>query len=76
MRHKVSEFSCSIMNFMYKYTLFQQYCLIHLFIADVDECLLNFDECDENADCLNTNGSYDCSCRAGYRGTGFNCTSK
>jgi len=31
-------------------------------------------DCDVNADCTDTAGSYDCSCRSGYEGDGFNCT--
>ena len=31
-------------------------------------------DCDVNADCTDTVGSYDCSCRSGYEGDGFNCT--
>lgn len=35
------------------------------FFLDIDECLNNFDSCDQN--CTNTNGSYYCSCIDGYR---------
>ena len=31
-------------------------------------------KCDENANCTNTDGSYNCSCNEGYNGNGFNCT--
>ena len=30
--------------------------------------------CDDNADCVDTEGSYECVCRAGYTGIGSNCT--
>jgi hypothetical protein len=30
--------------------------------------------CDENADCMNTEGSYKCLCKAGYQGNGILCT--
>ena len=30
-------------------------------------------ECSPNADCLNTEGTYDCMCRTGYSGDGRNC---
>ena len=34
-------------------------------------------DCDmENGICTNTNGSYECSCKSGYSGNGFNCTGK
>ena len=34
------------------------------------------DHCDENADCYDVTGSYECHCHSGYRGDGFNCTGK
>ena len=39
---------------------------------DIDECATN--PCDVNAACLNTNGSYECSCRPGFEGDGETCT--
>jgi len=42
-------------------------------IIDVDECLTNNGGCDENAICMNTPGSFNCSCKIGYSGDGFNC---
>ena len=44
--------------------------------ADIGECQLNLDTCHANADCIDTIGSYNCSCRSGYEGSGFNCTGK
>ena len=43
-------------------------------ILDVDECKSNRDNCDVNAECSNTEGSYKCLCNVGYSGNGFNCT--
>ena len=40
----------------------------------MNECALNMSRCDENANCTNTDGSYNCSCNHGYEGDGFNCT--
>ena len=34
-------------------------------IADVDECTVNIDGCDQ--ECANTDGSFGCSCRDGFR---------
>ena len=42
---------------------------------DVDECSnVRTNECDPNAKCTNTEGSYACHCREGYKGDGNNCT--
>jgi len=43
--------------------------------ADVDECTEKSDECDANAFCANTAGSFACSCNAGFTGDGLTCTS-
>ena len=45
-------------------------------LVDIDECKLNTDECDINASCNNTEGSYLCTCNSGYQGTGLICTGK
>ena len=42
-------------------------------MADLDECDLRLDTCDINAECTNTNGSYECQCNSGYRGNGWIC---
>lgn len=48
-----------------------------LFFADVNECELNSDNCDPmNGMCTNTEGSFNCTCNAGYSGDGINCTSE
>ena len=39
--------------------------------ADIDEC--TSPDCDTNAECTNTEGSYTCSCRVGYTGDGKTC---
>ena len=51
--------------------------LVHVLflIEDVDECTSSgTNECDPNALCNNTEGSYACSCVSGYQGDGRNCT--
>ena len=40
---------------------------------DIDECSISA-PCDTNAQCLNTPGSYNCSCNSGYTGNGTHCT--
>ena len=50
---------------------------ILLIYADINEC--DHDDgnnCHENAQCTNTEGSFTCSCQPGYTGDGINCTSK
>ncbi|XP_061690115.1 pro-epidermal growth factor [Syngnathoides biaculeatus] len=42
-------------------------------VSDTDECKLESHNCDKNADCLNTEGSFLCNCQAGYRGNGQTC---
>ena len=36
---------------------------------DIDECLLQQDDCDDNAECTNTDGGYDCTCNDGKAST-------
>ena len=44
-----------------------------IFNLDIDECANNTDNCDVNAYCNNTVGSYNCTCHAGYTGNGTTC---
>ena len=47
------------------------------FITDIDECANpEMNECDGNALCTNTEGSYVCRCLSGYQGDGYKCTGK
>ena len=46
-----------------------------LFYSDINECESDsLNDCDENANCIDILGSYNCSCNLGYEGDGFNCT--
>jgi hypothetical protein len=49
--------------------------LLNLFseCEDIDECALGLDNCCENARCLNTAGSFNCICEAGFVGDGVSC---
>ena len=42
--------------------------------ADIDECATQTDNCDLNAECTNTDGSFDCTCVFGYDGDGVDCS--
>ncbi|NOK08533.1 FG-GAP-like repeat-containing protein [Corallococcus exercitus] len=42
--------------------------------GDVNECAAGTDNCNENATCTNTVGSFTCACNAGYEGDGVTCT--
>ncbi len=42
--------------------------------ADIDECATNADNCDVNATCANTAGSFTCACNDGYVGDGVTCS--
>ena len=40
---------------------------------NVDECKTGPDKCDLNADCIDTEGSFECHCIDGWTGDGINC---
>ncbi len=49
--------------------------LLCYYFTDIDECLdPSTHSCDSNANCTNTNGSYQCKCNQGYHGNGHTCT--
>ena len=74
-------YSLTHSNWILKIVLFNIVCLISLsffnvIFADLEECSTNTHNCDVNADCVNTVGSYSCNCRAGYTGDGQSCNGK
>ena len=47
-------------------------CVLVLYGIDIDECSTG-GVCDENAECVDTAGSYECTCSSGYTGDGHTC---
>lgn len=45
---------------------------VHISFLDINECSENI-PCDLNAGCVNTEGSFNCTCMAGYTGNGTQC---
>lgn len=45
-----------------------------MYFSDNDECAANTHKCSHHAVCLNTQGSYKCKCKQGFRGSGFECS--
>ena len=60
------------------YEYYHYYNDLHKNYLDIDECELGFytDECDENAVCINNEGSFTCQCQLPYFGDGRTCESK
>ena len=54
----------------------RSFLMINVFtsLVDIEECDLDTDNCDVNANCTDTDGSFICTCNQGYEGDGVNCT--
>ena len=50
--------------------------MVFWLFADVNECQNGEHNCDVNARCNNTFGSFNCTCLQGYSGNGVNCSGK
>ena len=46
----------------------------HCCSLDVDECKIDLAQCGENANCTNTIGSFQCTCKPGFAGSDNECT--
>jgi hypothetical protein len=42
-------------------------------ISDINECDENKHDCDPDATCTNSIGSFDCTCNPGFEGDGTDC---
>ena len=42
--------------------------------SDTDECAEGTHNCSGQAECINTKGGYNCTCKAGFTGDGQNCS--
>lgn len=43
-------------------------------MVDINECDLDLDNCDINAQCEDSYGNFTCSCNFGYAGNGNSCS--
>ena len=48
-------------------------CFRYSGFVEIDECQSGAHDCDVNAYCTNTNGSYFCTCKNGFAGDGKSC---
>ena len=47
---------------------------VFAFLTDVDECAWGVRTCDHSHGiCINTDGGFRCTCKAGYQGNGIKC---
>jgi len=67
--HPKAEYDCFVLS---------SYCYLSLCKTpiDIDECALGIAGCDVNANCSNTEGSYECTCFQGYTGSGMDCSGR
>ena len=47
--------------------------IIYIVLLDTEECLNRSHACDATANCTNTDGSHNCTCKEGFTGDGQSC---
>ncbi len=57
------------------YIDYYSYNICKLLLIEDDECENGLHDCDMNASCENTDGSFECTCRDGFLGDGKICIS-
>ena len=66
----------SVAKYCDSITDFQMFFFLDFLLLDNDECQLMTHDCSVHAACANTEGSFTCTCKTGYLGSGKICTGK
>ena len=61
----------SFIRNMYKGLITAVFCFIYTY---VDECAEQMDNCHVDANCINTEGNFQCQCKDGFMGSDISCT--
>lgn len=51
-------------------------CSLECSFLDINECTMDSHTCSHHANCFNTQGSFKCKCKQGYKGNGLRCSGK
>ena len=62
-----------LLCYFWRITACNRCVIILTLFSDIDECTSKTHNCDRNALCKNTEGSFTCTCNRGYKGDGKNC---
>ena len=71
---ELGHFSNALISIRWLYELAVAICPCVLLFPDVNECTSSENNCDRNANCVNTAGSFTCTCKRGFVGNGVTCT--